>query len=308
MAPNGGWAVLARRGTGFHLRSVAKASSVLGLLLFARFAIADAAEGTVPSATATLVPAAAEPPGSTVSAPPVSQKISYEGGQLQINAVNLTLADVLTKVAALTGVKIEVPADTGNERMPVVELGPGPARQVLASLLSDSNFDYLIQASEKDPEKIQNVLLMPREKKGSGNNATEAAARPSRSPYARAAAPAPRPEEPAVPDNPAPAPLENAAAAASSLNPQLASTQPDQVTPPASVPLDSVALDPSLQLPLGQPEQTNVPKTFPVPLPPVLDQQNISQQLQQMYQQRQQMLQQERQAGGQTTPASPQIR
>ena len=108
--------------------------------------------------------------------------ISYVGGQLRIDALGSTLADVLTKVAALTGVKIDVPAGADSERMPVVELGPGPARQILASLLSDSNFDYLIQASDADPEKIQSVLLMPREKKGERDQWTDAAARASRGP------------------------------------------------------------------------------------------------------------------------------
>jgi hypothetical protein len=276
------WAALAT--TGFHLRNVTKAGCVLALLLFARAAIARNAQGTALPTTATGAPATAtESPAQTAAAPPTSAKttavppkISYVGGQLRIDALNSTLADVLTKVAALTGVKIDVPAGANSERMPVVDLGPGPARQILSSLLSDSNFDYVIQASDTDPEKIQSVLLMPREKRGSGTNGPDAAARLSGSPYARAAVP---PEEAQVSNSPVPAGPENAAAGASSLNPQPASSQPEQ----------------SMGLPLPQPEQSNLTKPAPLTPPQVMNSQSISQQLQQMYQQRMQMMQQERQ-------------
>ena len=234
---------------------------ILALLLFARVAIAQ------------------EPPAQT-AAPP---NISYVGGQLRINTLDSTLADVLKKVADLTGVKIDVPAGANSERMPVVELGPGPARQVLASLLSGSNLDYVIQASDTDPTKIQSVLLMPRDKRGSGTNGTEAAARPIRSPFARAAV-APPEEAPApVPDIPVPAQPENAAAEASSLNPQPALTQPEQ----------------------AQPGQSNLPKPGTLTPPQTMTPENINQQLQQMYQQRMQMIQQDRQTGSPAAPANP---
>ena len=212
---------------------------------------------------ATEAPAkAADSPAPTAPAPPASEntpaappKISYVGGQLRIDALDSTLADVLTKVAALTGVRIDVPAGADSERMPVVELGPGPARQVLASLLSDSNFDYLIQASDADPEKIQSVVLMPREKKGAGPMGRMLAARPSRGPSARAVAPPAKPEEAPAPDSPVPSQPENAAAEAISLNPQPASTQPEQPTPPPSAQPDL-----SGQFPLLQPDTSNPAK------------------------------------------------
>ena len=122
--------------------------------------------------------------------------------------------------------------------MPVVELGPGPARQILASLLSDSNFDYLIQASDADPEKIQSVLLMPREKKG-----TEAAARAARGPNVAAVAPpeAPPPDAPVAPQpetagqeaSPAPAAMQAADPSATPPNQsgQFPLLQPDSTNP-----------------------------------------------------------------------------
>jgi hypothetical protein len=216
------------------------------------------------------------------------------GGQLSINALDATLADVLTKVAALTGVNIDVPAGASGERMPVVELGPGPARQVLASLLSDTDFDYLIQAADADPERIQSVLVMAREKKGSGTNAMEAGARPPRSPYARGPAPSSPPEEAPPPDSPVPVAPANPAAEAIASNPQTAAAQPDQVPP-----------DQSGQFPLLQPDTSNPAKPGALTPPATLSQQSISQQLQQMYQQRLQMTQQDHYTGTQPVPAIP---
>ena len=247
-------------------RGVTKAGCLLALLCFARVAGGQAIQTA----------AAAEPPAR----PAVPPKITYVGGQLRINALGSTLADVLTRVAALTGVNIDIPAGAESERMPVVELGPGPARQILASLLSDSDFDYLIQASDADPEKIHSVLLMPRGKKGGGTNGSDAVARASRGP-------APPPEAP-VPDSPAPAPPEIPAPDASSLTQSPPPVQPDLSGQP-----------------LLQPDTSNPAKPGALAPPAALNPQSINQQLQQMYQQRALMTQQDHYTGTQPTPVIP---
>lgn len=273
---------------------------VLALLLCASAANAQ----DIPTESASPAPAPEKPPQ-------VRKEISYVDGQLKIDALNATLADVLAKVAALTGVKIDLPEGATSEPMPVVDLGPGPAREILASLLRDSNFDYLILASDKDPEKIQSVVLMTREKRGSGANAIEAVARPIRSPYSRAAAPPPRQGEPAPPDPPAPVQPENTVAGVNSPN---GPTQPDPSAPSPSPQPDSstssLSPQPDLSVPppFGQPLQTNIPPVFPVPPPAVMNQQNINQQLLQMYQQRVQMVQQDRQIGQPAVPGNPTTR
>lgn len=284
-ATNGGMPTMASR----KRWGATKASCMLALLLAGRVAIA---QNVPPVQTASALPTSENHPAG----PP---RISYVGGQLRIDALGSTLAEVLTKVAAVTGVTIDVPAGASAEKMPIVELGPAPARQVLASLLSDTSFDYVIQASDKDPEKIQNVMVMAREKKGSGP--TVADARPARGPYGRAGSPA-KPEEAPAPDNPVPVQPEIAAGAeAASLNPQPPATPPDQAVPQPDP--STPRQDQSMQPPLAPGVvQTNVPKTFPVPIPPVLDQQNISQTLQQMYQQRVQMGQQNQNLPPMTPP------
>ena len=101
-------------------------------------------------------------PGQMAPNPP---GVSYEDGQLTIVAENSTMSDILTAVGAITGASIEVPSGAGAERV-WVQLGPGPARAVLAALLGGTDLDFVIQASDADPTRIQSVLLTPRIKGG----------------------------------------------------------------------------------------------------------------------------------------------
>jgi hypothetical protein len=234
-----------------------------------------------------------------------AQGISYADGQLTINVLNTTLSEVLRKVAVLTGVVIDLPAGAGVEKMQIVELGPGPARQILASLLSDSNFDYLIQSADSDPEKIQSVLLMPRGKKDNVPGGIDMPGRPSRNPFARAAVVAPPPpEEPPAPEPPAPAVPDVLPAGLTPVDPSAPPPQPQVPAPPpgaqpAYAPLDPSALPPQsiLDQPLPQGLNADPSTSRPGALtpPPVMNQQSINQQLQQMYQTRAQMNQQTRQ-------------
>jgi len=249
---------------------------------------ATAVPGSPSQAGAGATPASSPAPASPVaSASGAAPVFAYVDGQLSIRAFNVTLADVLLKVASLTGVKFDVPPGASAEKMPLVEVGPGTAREVLADLLSDSTFDYVLSASDGDPDKIQSVLLMPREKKTARGSRMEVASRSIRSPYARAAAEAVL--EPA-------AQQESAAVSAPADGPA-----PDAGHTPATpaAPAPASPSMPSTSVPIMQ---TNVPPTAPVPPPASLDQQSISQQLQQMYQQRAQMIQQTRQTA---TPATP---
>src|ERR1035438_1420857 len=240
---------------------------------------ATAAE--VPAPAPTTVPAQPVPPPPSEKRPTVATRISYVDGQLRIDAFDITLADVLTKVADLTGVSIEIPPGARTERLPVVQLGPGTARQVLAELLSDSTFDFLIQSPSADPEKLQSVLLIPRDKKGGGATTADGTARPPRGPSALAAA---QPE--AVPDNPRP---ETAALESSSVN-TVAEAMP---AAPSTPPAQTAALpDLPMQMPSSlQPDPSAVSRPGALAPPPTLTPQSINQQLQQMYQTRMQMIQ-----------------
>jgi hypothetical protein len=107
---------------------------------------------------------APSPNGDTPNAP----RVSYKGGQLTIIAENSELSAILSLVSARTGAEIDLPAGVLNERI-WSEFGPGPARKVLATLLTAMRLDYAIQASDVDPQGIRRVLLKARTKLDAGN-------------------------------------------------------------------------------------------------------------------------------------------
>jgi hypothetical protein len=95
--------------------------------------------------------------------PPRPPEVIWDGKLLSINAENSTLSDILVAVRARTGAAIDLPPATAGDRM-AARFGPAPAREVLTSLLSGTNYDYIIQASETDEDGIQSVILTPRGK------------------------------------------------------------------------------------------------------------------------------------------------
>ena len=95
--------------------------------------------------------------------PPRAPQVLWDGKQLSITSENSTLADILAAVRGRTHAVIDIPPGASAERV-VAQLGPAPAREVLSSLLSGSNFNYVILASDTDEDAIQSVLLTPRGK------------------------------------------------------------------------------------------------------------------------------------------------
>jgi hypothetical protein len=95
-----------------------------------------------------------------VSKPP---QVSYEDGQLTIVAENSPLSEVMSALRAAMGADIDLPPSVARQRV-WVRLGPGPARKVLRDLLDNTEFDYVIQASDTDTQGIRSVLLTLRSK------------------------------------------------------------------------------------------------------------------------------------------------
>jgi hypothetical protein len=91
------------------------------------------------------------------SAPP---QVDCRNGQLTIVAQNSTLSDILHGVQKCTGASIDVPGNA-NERV-VTKLGPAPAREVLASLLNGSSFNYVMVGSAGSPTSLSSVILTPK--------------------------------------------------------------------------------------------------------------------------------------------------
>ena len=89
--------------------------------------------------------------------PSVPPQVSYQGGLLTIVAQNATLSEVLRAVHKTTGASIEVPPNA-SERV-VVRLGPAPARDVLASLLNGTSFNYVMLGSAANPAGLSSLVL-----------------------------------------------------------------------------------------------------------------------------------------------------
>jgi hypothetical protein len=239
------------------------------------------------------------PPSLTPEqAPPKPAQVSYEAGQLTIVAENSTLSDILSQVHARMGADIDLPASASGERI-WVQLGPGPARKVLASLLGGTTLDYVIQASdsEADPDGIRSVLLSPR---------TSAPA------VARAITPAARPLPPRLSDT------ERSRAILNRIAPEARTAPEETVTPEPAVSTDvppatpltpAAAQTPATQQTPGAPQAPAAPQTPATPpsapatdavatsetqapdpnKPPVNDKGDMMQTLQNMYEQRKQM-------------------
>jgi hypothetical protein len=97
--------------------------------------------------------------------PAVPPQVSYQTGELTIISQNSTLGDILRAVRNRTGASFDVPP-TATERV-VGRFGPGPAREVLATLLNGSRFNYVMIGSPKDPNAMAELVLTP--KAGSDN-------------------------------------------------------------------------------------------------------------------------------------------
>jgi hypothetical protein len=89
--------------------------------------------------------------------PATPPKVSYQNGMLTIVAHNSTLGDILRDVHKLTGATIDVPPNA-TERV-VTRLGPGAPRDVLASLLNGSTFNYVMLGSSSDPAALASIVL-----------------------------------------------------------------------------------------------------------------------------------------------------
>src|SRR5207302_10878126 len=96
---------------------------------------------------------------------PMAPQVIWAGEQLTIVTNNSALGAVLNAVREKTGAYIDIPAAASNDRI-AAQLGPGPAREVLSTLLGGTEFDYVIQASDDNPAGIQNIFLTKRGKPG----------------------------------------------------------------------------------------------------------------------------------------------
>lgn len=124
------------------------------------------------AAEAEAPPAPPPPPPTLEQSAPTPPQVTYQNGQLTIDAANSTLSQVLRAVQSRTGASIDIPASTANDRV-VTRLGPGQPRDVLNALLNGSRFDYVILGIAGDPGAVQRVILTPRQSAGASANTAQ---------------------------------------------------------------------------------------------------------------------------------------
>jgi hypothetical protein len=234
----------------------------------------------------------APPPLTPEQMPPKVPQVSWDGKQLTITSENSTLGDILTAVRTVTGAELDIPPNASRERI-AARLGPGPAREVLSTLLSWTDFDYVIQASDVDPEGVHSVLLTPRGK----SDVTVASAglgalaeSPARAAYRSYARPSPSTEEAPTPENTASTQSESPAEPPPpSIQPGGSAPQPAKATvQPAPAEAPAVTAD-------IQPVQTDLTSSAAISdssanQAPVSESEQRVQQMQNLFQQRKQMM------------------
>jgi len=89
-------------------------------------------------------------------APPPPKRavaVTFINGLLRIRADKATLAQVLFEVQRQTLAEIAIPAGAEQEEM-AADLGPAPARDVLASLLNGSPYNFIFVGDELNLERV----------------------------------------------------------------------------------------------------------------------------------------------------------
>lgn len=212
------------------------------------------------------------PPPTLEQMAPQQPKVSYQNGQLTIDSQNATLAQVLRSVQTQTGASIDIPGNANSERVNG-QIGPGQPRDVLASLLNGSKFDYVILGVEDRPGAVQKVILTTRQNT-SGTQVASAANQ----------APQPQEEMQSDDENYAPEPIEdNTAENQNNPQPQPMPPQPQGAFRPGMQQVAPNAAD----LPHPAEEQIQQQQQNGVKTP-----EQLLQELQRMQQQQQQYQQQ----------------
>jgi hypothetical protein len=132
---------------GAHLATVSKVSGQLSV----------GTGATSPAAVRAVSPAPPQPPEPRK--PIVT--VTFRNGLLSIHAEGGTLAQVLSEVQRQTQAEIAIPAGAEQEQV-VADLGPAPARDVLAALLNGSSYNFIFVDGEQGGG-LAKVILTRRE-------------------------------------------------------------------------------------------------------------------------------------------------
>jgi len=125
------------------------------------------------SVTITRHPITSAPsaPDTTTASSPVLQaaptqngrrlNVSFQDGLLDIDADQATLSEVLYEVQLRTGAEVAIPAGAEKDRV-VIKAGPASPREVMATLLNGSRFNFILVGSPQDENIVKRVMLTPK--------------------------------------------------------------------------------------------------------------------------------------------------
>lgn len=100
------------------------------------------------------------PDGQPAEPPKPAMEVSFHNGMLRIHAERATLAQVLFEVQRQTGAEIAIPAGAESEEI-AANLGPAPAREVLAALLNGSRYNFIFVGNTRG-RTLQKAILSVR--------------------------------------------------------------------------------------------------------------------------------------------------
>jgi hypothetical protein len=208
-----------------------------------------------PAVVVPAVPSGPLPQLTLSQMPALPPSVEFHGQQLTIVAQNSSLGDILRAVRNQTGASVDIPSNA-NERV-VGHFGPGPAREVLASLLEGVNFNYIVLGSPSDPQAVARVILTPKPT-GPAATGSHVAYTPPPTPQ-----PEPQAEEPAEdnsePDTAAAAPAQPEEGAADANNGQPANGQAPNGQPAIRTPEQLLQELQRQQQQLLRPQQPGAP-------------------------------------------------
>ena len=193
--------------------------------------------------------------------PTVAPQVTYQNGQLTIVASNSTLGDILRAVRKHTSAEIDIPANA-TERV-VTNLGPGPARVVVAQLLNGSRFNYVLLGSPQDSTVLARVVLVA---KSGPDTVPNSPSQPPADNQAQNNFTPPPPQEAAnMPDAADDNADDNADDTPDQGTAEAEQPAPPQEQPGVKSPQQLLQEMQQRQLQMQQQQQTGQPGTYPVP-------------------------------------------
>ena len=158
-------------------------------------------------AAAVVVPAKPRPePELVPAAAPATahgtgeMTVDFRNGQLSVVADDAKLGKVLQQIGDKTGASVEVAPEIAGERV-MARLGPGPATEIVSTLLSSPRLDFILMGSE-DQNSIKRLIV--RRKASFGKEVVQS--RPAPLPVSEPEASATELQAEAAADQPAPEP------------------------------------------------------------------------------------------------------